>query len=116
MKMNMPAVIFTLQARELPAEHRAWLKELGCRKSDRHTEDFPIWWRIDGKGYTLWLSEIRLADSTATPPTWHFKLEALTVLPQVGIERWDMSYESIQQFLRDARIPYVVSEATNSNA
>ena len=116
MNRNLRTVTFTLQAREFPAEHTTWLKELGCRKSDRHTEDFPIWWRIDGKGYTLWLSEIMLADSAATPPTWHFKLETLAALPPGGEERWDQSYEATEQFLHDAKISFDVSEAENRDA
>ena len=109
MNKNTKAVMVTLSTNALPASWKDLLKELGCRKGNCHTEDFPIWWRIDGKGYTLWLSEIRLADSTATPPTWHFKLETLAALPPAGIEKWDVIYAATVQFLEEMNVTYAIT-------
>lgn len=106
---NVLEANFTLQSRTVPATWRDLLKALGCRKSDRETEEFPIWWRIDGKGFTLWLSEVRLADSTSVPPTWRLKLEALAALPPAGKEQWDVCYASIKKIFEDAGLFYEIT-------
>ena len=107
MAKNAPEIIFTLQGSFLRAELH---KGLGCCRSSRHTETFPIWWRIDGIGFTLWLSELILADSRATPPSWQVKLESLAALPPAGIQQWNMTVTAIEQFLKDKKIPYVTSD------
>lgn len=100
---------FTIQAKIIPVAWNEFHKELGCRHGDRQTEDFPIWWRIDGPGYTFWVSTLRLSNSASTPPTWTLKLESLATLPQAGIEKWDMTYAAIIQFLEEADVKYIVT-------
>ena len=109
MDKNPHEVIITLKAKGLPAGWKALLKELGCRRSTRETNEFPIWWRIDGNGFTLWVSEIRLSDAASHPPTWKLKLERLATLPPPGIEMWAITLTAIQQFLQDENIPFVTS-------
>lgn len=109
MKQSAREANFTLQSRTVPAAWRELLKALGCCKSDRATEDFPIWWRINGKGFTLWLSEVQLADSTSVPPTWRLKLEALATLTPAGKEQWDTCYNAIEKFLQDAQLQYEIT-------
>lgn len=108
-KKNPREANFILQAHPVPAAWRELLKALVCRRSDRETEEFPIWWRIDGKGYTLWLSEVQLADSTSVPPTWRLKLETLATLPPAGKEHWNVCYSSIKKTLEDAELLYEIT-------
>ena len=109
MNKNKRAVVFSLQAKAFPVAWRELLKDLGCRKSDRETTDFPIWWRIDGKGYSLWLSEFRLADSASAPPTWQLKMEGLAALPPAGKDHWQVCYNAIEKMLQDARLQYEIT-------
>ncbi len=113
MAKNTRQIIFILQAAFDPTKLH---KCLECCRSSRQTDTFPIWWRIDGNGFTLWLSELILADSTATPPTWHVKLESLAALPPSGIQQWDMTVTTIEQFLKDEKIAYTSSIGENCNA
>ncbi|CAH1385459.1 hypothetical protein [Candidatus Nitrotoga sp. M5] len=100
---------FILRGNPVSAAWRDLLKMLNCRKSDRGTKDYPIWRRIDGKGFTLWLSEIQLADSASKPPTWRFKLESLATLPPMGKEQWDICLGAIEKFLQDAELQYEIT-------
>ncbi len=113
MAKNTREIIFALQASFLSVELH---KELGCRRSSRQSDDFPIWWRIDGIGFTLWLSELILEDSSATPPTWQVKLESLAALPPAGIEQWALTVAGIEQFLEEEKIPYIMNDGQDRDA
>ena len=77
-------------------------KTLRARRSGRTMRDpgGPPWERIDGRGFTLWISEVRLCDSRTVPPTWEIRLESLAPLNTEGQRHWREVCEGIEQFLR----------------
>lgn len=105
----MREATFIIQAEVIPVHWNEFHKELGCRRGNRQTPEFPIWWRIDGSGYTFWVSTIQLLDSASTPPTWKLKLESLATLPPAGIAQWDLTYSGIIEFLKEAGVKYVIT-------
>jgi hypothetical protein len=60
----------------------------------------PPWARIDGRGFTLWVSEVRLADSRTVPPTWEIRLQSLAPLNAAGEQCWAEVCEGIERFIR----------------
>ena len=91
---------FKVRAAAFPAGQ--WLdfrKAFKPRRSARD-KDGPPCERIDGRGFTLWLSEVRLADSRTVPPTWGIRLESLAPLNPDGQRRWAEVCEAIALFIR----------------
>lgn len=91
---------FKVRAAAFPAGR--WLefrKALKPRQSTRDTGG-PPWERIDGRGFTLWLSHVRLSDSRTVPPTWEIRLESLSPLNPDGQRQWAEVCEAIAMFIR----------------
>lgn len=78
---------------------QGWLgvvSSLSARRGGRSTDEFPLWSRIDGRGYTIWLSEVGLAQTR--PTIWQARLETLSPLPHHAQARWDQVEASILAF------------------
>lgn len=91
---------FKVRVAAFPADR--WLefrKALQSRRSTRHTGG-PPWERIDGRGYTLWLQDVRLVDSRTVPPTWEIRLESLAPLNSDGQRHWAEVSKAIELFIR----------------
>jgi hypothetical protein len=91
---------FRVRATAFPGSH--WIEFRKAFKAKRSTRDTggPPWERIDGPGFTLWLSEVRLLDGRAVPPTWEIRLESLAPLNPAGQGRWAEVCAAIEQFVR----------------
>jgi len=99
--MGSTARSVAFQARTDIFPSKAWRelqKELGAKRSSRSTDLFPIWLRIDGREFTIWVSEIRLADSKSQPPIWEIQMESLSQLTAEGEDRWQQAYNCIESF------------------
>ena len=103
---------FKVRAAAFPAGR--WIefrKAFKLRRSARD-KDGPPWERIDGRGFTLWLSDVRLADSRTVPPTWEIRLESLAPLNPDGELRWAEVCEAIALFIRVSGLePVEVADA-----
>jgi len=86
---------FTVQTASFPGG--VWIELRKALRSIRSARG--CWQRIDGSGFTLWLSDVRLADSRSQPPTWEIRLESLAPLNPAGQQRWSEACEAIAQFL-----------------
>jgi hypothetical protein len=76
-------------------------KAFKAKPTNRTKRDFgPPWERIDGQGFTIWISDWCLLDSRSTPPTWEIRLEALATLNQPGQTCWQEVCEGIERFIR----------------
>jgi len=103
---NQPAVTFRVSAEAFPSQWRELKKQLGARAASRTTEEHPTWMRIDGHGFTIWLSEVRLADSSTEPPVWETRMESLNPLPPEGQRRWEEVHGGIIGFLENLGLPF----------
>ena len=74
-------------------------KVFKAKRSNRGTG--PAWERIDGPGFTIWLSDVVLFDSRTAPPTWEIRLEALAALNPAGHQCWQEVCTGIEQFLQE---------------
>jgi hypothetical protein len=103
---------FKVRAAAFPAGR--WLEYRNAFKPRRSArdKDGPPWERIDGRGFTLWLSDVRLADSRTVPPTWEIRLESLIPLNLPGQERWAQVCEAIALFIQSSGLePVEVADA-----
>ncbi len=89
---------FNIEASAWPKEFRDLLDDLGFRSAKRSTDEFPIWYVLRGDGYSIWLSEARLADSTRNPPRWLIRLESLSELSSNGAKCWNELVHALTQF------------------
>jgi hypothetical protein len=101
MSKGLPSATFRINAKIFPAMGDLY-RRLGAKKATRRTDLHPIWRRIDGNGFTIWLSEIRLASSDSEQPVWELKMEALASLPPEGKKCWEDTYIMIHDFFREA--------------
>jgi len=62
----------------------------------------PAWNRIDGPGFTIWISDVALFDSRTVPPTWEIRLEALAALSPAGVQCWQEVCQGIERFFQQA--------------
>jgi hypothetical protein len=98
-------VTFRVRSGVFPATWTELRQRLGTRAGTRSTESHPIWGRIDGRGHTIWLSDVRLADSRSEPPVWEVRMEALAALPPEGQRHWEEVRASICEFFEQAGLP-----------
>ncbi len=106
MSGNLRVVTFRVSADAFPAGWHELKRRLGTRAARRSTDSHPIWRRIDGRGFTIWLSEIRLADSISEPPIWEVRMEALATLSPEGQQCWEEAYAALCDFFADAELPF----------
>jgi hypothetical protein len=79
-------------------EFRKVFKSKRTKRSKR--DGGPPWERIDGKGFTIWISDVCLLDSRTDPPTWEIRLETLAALNQPGQLCWQEVCEGIERFIQ----------------
>ena len=72
------------------------------RRSDRPMRDGdgPPWGRIDGRGFTIWVSEICSAGRDIVPPAREIRLESLAPLNPAGQRCWREVCDGIEAFIR----------------
>ncbi|WP_020469670.1 barstar family protein [Zavarzinella formosa] len=80
----------------------AYRKALKLRRSDRPMRDTdgPPWERIDGRGFTIWVSEICSANRRTESPAWEIRMESLALLNPEGQQCWSEACEGIERFIR----------------
>ena len=80
----------------------AYYRAFKIRRSDRPMRDGdgPPWGRIDGRGFTIWVSEICSAGSGIIPPASEIRLESLAPLNSVGQRCWQEVCDGIEAFIR----------------
>ncbi len=98
-------VTFRVRAGVFPDKWRELRRQLGARAGSRRTEAHPIWERIDGRGSTIWLSDVRLADSRSEPPIWEVRMAALAELSPEGQQQWEEAHATICDFFEAAGLP-----------
>ena len=83
------------------------------RRASRSMRDpgGPPWERIDGRGFTIWVSDGCLADSRTVPPTWEVRLESLAPLNPEGQQCWRDVCEGIERFLQASGLERVEDRA-----
>lgn len=88
----------------LSSDWDVFRKTFKVRQSGRLMRDpsGPSWKRIGGRGFTLWVSEIRLTDSTTVPPTWEIRLQSLATLNAKGQQCWAEVCKGIEGSIRAA--------------
>jgi hypothetical protein len=101
---------FKVRAAAFPA--CAWYefrKAFKARRSDRikRNPGGPPWERIDGRGFTLWISDGCLSDGRTVPPTWEIQFESLAPLNQAGQECWQEVCEGIERFIGMSKLERV---------
>ncbi len=87
----------------------SWLslnKEIGSTRCARSTENHFIWNRINGKGFTIFLSDVRLSNSTKEPPEWEAVVESLSQLSPQGKEKFIVVVNTIESYLAEAGVEY----------
>ena len=104
------AASFKVRAVAFPA--CAWYefrKAFNARRSSRTKRDpgGPPWERIDGRGFTLWISDGCLSDRRTVPPTWEIRVESLAPLNQEGQRCWQEVCEGLERFIRVSRLERV---------
>jgi hypothetical protein len=106
---------FKVRATAFPAcawcEYRKVFKPKRTNRVKRNPGG-PPWERIDGPGFTIWISEGCLLDSRTVPPTWEIRLESLARLNQAGQQCWLELCEGIECFLREAGLERVASDGS----
>jgi hypothetical protein len=104
---------FKVRATAFPAcawyEYRKAFKAKRTNRIKRNPGG-PPWERIDGQGFTIWISEACLLDSRTVPPTWEIRLASLPRLNQAGQQCWQEVCEGIDRFLQESRLERVASE------
>lgn len=106
MSKNIQSVIFRWRSASSGVSWLSVKKELGSVRCSRTTENHHIWNRIDGNGFTIYLSDVRLADSSKDVPVWEAVLESLSLLPPSGVEKWESIVCTINSYLEDADVEY----------
>jgi hypothetical protein len=92
---------FKVRAAGFPAsDWLEFLKTFKARSANRRDLFSPLWLRMDGPGFTLWMSDCRLVDSRSEPPIWEIRLEALATLNQRGQACWQEVCDGIERFIQ----------------
>ena len=73
------------------------IRDLGATRGSRSTQEHPNWYRCDGKGYTIWISEPVIWHEDGEPALWDIQIEALSGLNDEGSEFMSLALET---FLR----------------
>ena len=92
------SVDYTVETSVWPNSFRDLVKAWGFRSSKRSADEFPIWMVLTGKGFSIWLSEVKLADSTSQPPKWSLRIEALSELSDDGRAAWHDLRQSFDEY------------------
>lgn len=86
-----------------------WLslkRDVEGKTCSRSTEEHPIWSRIDGKGFTIYLSEVTLSNSAKAPPEWEVVVESLVLLNRQGQDRIKFITDTIELYLNQAGLVF----------
>lgn len=105
---------FKVRAAAFPANFwYEFRKAFKVRQSSRTMRNpgGPPWGRIDGRGFTFWVSEVRLSDNRTVPPTWEIRLESLASLNPEGKRYWQEVCEGIERFLRASGLQKIEDRA-----
>lgn len=106
MRAELPVVTFRVSTDVFPAEWHEMNHRLKASPASRSTKRHPTWRRIDGRGFTIWLSDVTIADSTRKPPVWEVRMEALASLSPEGQRRWEEAVATICEFFANAGLPF----------
>src|SRR5262249_506347 len=71
--------------------------------------------RIDGPGFTIWISDGALFDSRTTPPTWEIRLESPAALNPPGEQSWQQICHGIERFIQQAGLERVENSIGGRN-
>jgi hypothetical protein len=108
---------FKVRAVAFPAgEWYKFRKVFKPRRTSRTMRDRggPLWERIDGRGFTIWVSDGCLADSRTVPPTWEVRLESLAPLNTEGQQCWREVCEGIERFIRVSGLERIEAKGTDA--
>lgn len=94
-----------------PVGWNALVREWGFSLSKRSTDEFPIWSALSGKGYSIWLSELRLKDSVSSTPRWLARMESLSEMTMEGQVVWDDIQSSFVEFLKESNADFTTENS-----
>ncbi|MCJ8311618.1 MAG: hypothetical protein HRU38_02790 [Saccharospirillaceae bacterium] len=104
MSINGQSVTFRWKSKSLDFSWSIVGKELGMVRCSRITENHSLWKKYDGKGYSIFLSDVVIYDSSNNSVEWEATMESLSKLTDDGIETWNLFKSTIHGFLTDAGI------------
>jgi hypothetical protein len=98
---------FKVQADAFPrGDWAQYAKVFKAKQASRGT-----WKRLDGPGFTIWISDVVLFDSRTVPPTWEIRVKSLSALNRVGEQCWQEVCQGIDLFFHKSGLERVESRA-----